>query len=179
VKVDLQDRTIRVEGPKGQLSWSFRPEVSVRYDDAARQVVVDRNTDERLGRALHGTTRMLIANMIEGCQNGFTRGLEVYGVGYGVQVQGQQVSLSVGFAYPRTFDIPGGVTVEVQIAQARGDTEPARFTVSGADKQAVGEFAARLRKTKVSEPYKGKGLRYTGEQIRRKAGKQFGGAGSG
>jgi len=177
VKVTLDGRTVRVEGPKGKLAWAHRPEVTVKVDAAAKAVTVTRNDDERLTRALHGTTRMLIANMVAGCLNGYERKLEVYGVGYGAAVQGKKLSLNVGLSQPQLVDIPEGVTVTVQTPQARGESEPARFTVAGADKQAVGEFAARARRCRPPEPYKGKGVRYAGEYVRRKAGKAFAGAG--
>ena len=176
VEVAVHGRSVTVEGPKGKLAWTHRPEVSVSYDESTRMIVVQRSGEERQARALHGTTRALIANMVEGCAKGYEKSLEVYGVGYGLQVQGQRVLLSVGFASPRGFDIPEGVTVTVQAPQARGDSEPARFTVSGPDKQAVGEFAAELRQARPPEPYKGKGVRYAGEYVRRKVGKAFGGA---
>ena len=179
IKIAVADRTIRVEGPKGKLSWTFRPEVDVAFDAAAKSITVTRKDDERLTRALHGTTRQLIANMIEGTRNGYLKKLEVYGVGYGVVLQGQKVNLSVGFASPRSFDIPEGVKVEVQTPQARGESDPARFSIFGPDKQVVGEFAARVRKSRPPEPYKGKGVRYAGEHVRRKLGKAFGGAGAG
>ena len=178
VKVAVSGRTINVEGPKGKLSWSCRPEVSVAFDSSAKSVTVTRQDDERLSRALHGTTRTLIANMIQGVQAGYMKKLEVFGVGYGVQVQGNKLMLSVGYDQPQVFDIPPTLKVEVQTAQARGDNEPARFSVSGPDKQMVGEFAARVRKSRPPEPYKGKGIRYAGEYVRRKVGKQFGGAGA-
>ncbi|MHC4715560.1 MAG: 50S ribosomal protein L6 [Planctomycetota bacterium] len=177
IKVSLQGRTVSVEGPKGKLSWTHRPEVTVAVDDAGKIVTVDRRNNLRLSRALHGTTRALIANMIYGCLNGYTKALEIYGVGYGVQVQGSRVLLTVGYAQPRAFDIPPGIEVNVGVPQARGDTDPARFSVDGADKQRVGEFAARLRKARPPEPYKGKGVRYAGERIRRKVGKAFAGVG--
>ncbi|HET6429305.1 MAG TPA: 50S ribosomal protein L6 [Phycisphaerae bacterium] len=177
VKVAVQARTVRVEGPKGKLEWAHRPEVSVAVDEAGRTVTVTRDGDDRLSRALHGTTRALIANMVEGCLNGYSRRLEIYGVGYGVQVQGRRVMLTVGYAHPRAFEIPAGTEVTVTAPQARGESEPARFTVSGPDKQAVGELAARLRKARPPEPYKGKGVRYADEHVRRKAGKAFAGAG--
>ncbi len=177
VKAAVQDRTVNVEGPKGKLSWTHRPEVEVVLDDGGKTINVTRRNDLRLTRALHGTTRALIANMIEGCLNGYTRGLEIYGVGYGIQVQGNRVSMSVGYAQPQMFDVPAGITVDVAVPQARGDSDPARFMVGGPDKQAVGEFAARLRKSRPPEPYKGKGVRYAGERIIRKAGKAFAGAG--
>jgi len=173
VKVSLSDRTVFVEGPVGKLSWTHRPEVAVAIDETQKTIRVTRSNDERLSRSLHGLTRSLIANMVEGCAKGFSKKLEVYGVGYGVQVQGEELMLNVGLSHPATFKIPAGVTITVETPQARGDSEPARFTVSGADKQAVGEFAARARRARLPEPYKGKGVRYAGEHIVRKVGKAF------
>jgi large subunit ribosomal protein L6 len=120
----------------------------------------------------------VVQNMVTGVSEGYTKHMEVYGVGYGVQVQGQNLSITCGRSHPVILSIPTGVNVEVQTPQARGDNDPARFTVAGADKQMVGEFAARARKARLPEPYKGKGVRYAGERIRRKAGKQFAGAGA-
>jgi large subunit ribosomal protein L6 len=179
VKVSVDGRTVNVEGSKGKLSWTHRPEVAVKYDQDGKTITVQRSDDEALTRALHGTTRTLVANMIEGCRNGYQKSLEIYGVGYGVQVQGGKASVSVGYASPRVFDVPQGIEVTVQTPQARGDAEPARFTISGPDKQAVGEFAARLRMARPPEPYKGKGIRYAGEYVRRKVGKAFAGTGMG
>jgi len=175
VTVSVADRTVSVEGPKGKLSWTHRPEVTVTVDNDAKTVAVSRQDDERLSKSLHGLTRSLVANMIEGCANGFTKSLEVYGVGYGVQAQGNKLVLQVGKSHPVEMMIPAGVTVDIQTPQARGDTEPARFSVTGPDKQVVGEFAARLRKSRPPEPYKGKGVRYAGEYVRRKVGKAFAG----
>ena len=176
VKVALAGRTVTVEGPKGKLSWTHRPELRVEYDGAAKAITVARVDDERLTRALHGTTRALIANMVEGCLRGYEKSLEIHGVGYGVQIQGDRLMMAVGYSGPRAVRIPSSVTVTVQAAQARGESEPARFTVSGVDKQAVGQFAAECRSARPPEPYKGKGLRYAGEYVRRKVGKAFGGA---
>jgi large subunit ribosomal protein L6 len=166
VKVSVTDRTVTTEGPRGKLSWTHRPEIAVAHDEAKKVITVKRVEETRMARALHGTTRTLIANMIEGCLNGYTKALEVYGVGYGVAVQGNSVSLAVGYAHPRAFELPAGVTVEIQTAQARGESEPARFKVHGVDKQAVGQFAAILRKTRPPEPYKGKGVRYADERVK-------------
>jgi large subunit ribosomal protein L6 len=177
VTVSVDERTVHVEGPKGKLSWTHRPEVSVALDESGKVVRVARRNDERMSKALHGTTRALIANMVEGCLNGYERKLEIYGVGYGAQVQGHSLSVSVGFAQARVMPIPDGITVTVETPQARGDTDPAKFTVSGVDKQAVGEFASEVRRIRKPEPYKGKGIRYAGERIVRKVGKAFAGAG--
>ncbi len=176
VKVAVSDRAVSVEGPKGRLEWTHRPEVSVRVDGDS--VVVERERNDRVVRSLHGMTRSIIANMVEGCSQGYIRKLEVYGVGYGVQVQGQKLTINCGMSHPAEFDLPVGVTAEVETPQARGDNEPARFSITGPDKQQVGEWAARIRRTRPPEPYKGKGIRFTGEQVRRKVGKAFAGAGA-
>jgi large subunit ribosomal protein L6 len=178
VKVTVSGGTVTVEGPKGRLSITTRPEVSVSVDDSAGTVTVTRSDDERASRSYHGLTRSLIANMVEGVTKGFSKTLEVYGVGYGAQVQGQKLSVMAGCSHPIVFDIPQGLEVTVEVPQARGDDQPARFTVAGADKQAVGEFAAEVRKTRPPEPYKGKGIRYAGEYVRRKVGKAFAGTGA-
>ena len=132
-----------------------------------------------MSKSLHGLSRTLIANMLEGCAKGYSKSLELYGVGFGVQIQGQKFTMNCGFSHPVVFDLPAGVKIEVQTPQARGDSEPARFTVRGADKQAVGEIAAQIRRTRPPEPYKGKGVRYVGERVRRKVGKAFAGASAG
>ncbi len=177
IKVSVSGRTINVEGPAGKLSWTHRPELTIAVDTAAKAVVVNRPGDDRMSRSLHGLTRTLIANMIEGCAKGYSKSLELYGVGFGVTLQGTKFSITCGFSHPVVFEVPAGVKVEVTTPQARGDNEPARFIIKGADKQAVGEFAARVRRTRKPEPYKGKGIRYTGEYVRRKVGKAFAGAG--
>jgi len=177
IKVSIDGRCISVEGPKGKLTWTHRPEITLEYNEQDGIITVRRCDESRVARSLHGTTRTLIANMITGCLKGYEKALEIYGVGYGVSVQGNKVSLNVGYATPCVFDIPQGITVTVQTPQARSDNEPARFVVSGADKQLVGEFAAHLRRARRPEPYKGKGVRYADEHVRRKAGKAFAGTG--
>jgi len=179
IKISVSGQTVQVEGPDGKLSWTHRPEVTVRVDAAANAVLVERSSQDRLARSLHGLTRSIIANMIQGCLNGYSKSLEIYGVGYGVQAQGPKIALSIGMSHPVLFDLPAGLKVEVKVPQARGETEPARFTVSGPDKQLVGEFAARFRRARPPEPYKGKGVRYVGERVRRKVGKAFTGTAGG
>ena len=179
VKVSVAGRTVNVEGPKGKLSWSFGAGLSASVDTAAKAVVITRADEERQTRSLHGTARSILSNMIEGCLNGYVKALEVYGVGYGVQTAGTKLTLTVGKSHPVVFDIPTGLKVEVQVPQARGETEPAKFTISGVDKQLVGEFSAMVRRSRKPEPYKGKGVRFAGEYVRRKVGKAFAGAGSG
>jgi len=167
VKVSVADSTIHVEGPKGKLSFSYRKEIGVNYDADAKQVLVTRPDDERLHRALHGLTRSLIANMVEGVTNGYTKKLEIVGVGYQAQLKkANTVALQVGYANQVVLEAPAGVSVTVP--------DPTHITITGPDKQAVGQFAAVVRKVRPPEPYKGKGIRYEGEAVRRKAGKAFG-----
>jgi large subunit ribosomal protein L6 len=167
VKVSIADSTIQVEGPKGKLSWTYRREMDVRHDEAGKQLLISRPNDERQNRALHGLTRSLIANMVEGVANGYTKKLEIVGVGYQAQLKkANTVALQVGFANQIVLEAPAGVTVVVPDAT--------HITITGPDKQAVGQFAAEVRKVRPPEPYKGKGIRYEGEAVRRKAGKAFG-----
>ncbi|HUW84647.1 MAG TPA: 50S ribosomal protein L6 [Phycisphaerae bacterium] len=175
VKVTLADHGVHVSGPKGQLTWSWPVEISVELDEGGTQVLVKRPGDEPRVRALHGLTRALIANMIQGASTGFERRLEVHGVGYNCKLQGRQLLLNLGYmglaeGRPAQFvlDVPEGLEVEVTSA-----TNPGRLMVRGADKQQVGQFAAEIRKLRPPEPYQGKGVRYEGEQIRRKQGKAF------
>ncbi|MDX2038111.1 MAG: 50S ribosomal protein L6 [Isosphaeraceae bacterium] len=167
VKIALEDSTIRVEGPKGKLSFTYRPSMTVTHDAAKKQILVTRPDDERENRALHGLTRSLIANMVEGVTNGYVRKLEIVGVGYQAQLKkANTIALQVGYANQVVLEAPPGVSVVVPDAT--------HITISGADKQAVGQFAAVIRKVRPPEPYKGKGIRYEGEVVRRKAGKAFG-----
>jgi len=167
VKVTLADSTIKVEGPKGTLSYTYRSEIQVRHDEAAKELLVTRGDDERLSRSLHGLTRSLVANMVQGVTEGYTKKLEIVGVGYQAQLKkANTVALQVGFANQIVLEAPAGVTVTIP--------DPTHITITGPDKQAVGEFAAVVRKVRPPEPYKGKGIRYEGEAVRRKAGKAFG-----
>ena len=177
VSARVADGTVYVEGPKGKLEFAFRPEIAVEVD--AKTVVVSRHGEDRISRSLHGLTRSLIANMIHGCTEGYSKSLEVYGVGYGVQLKDNTLTVTCGRSHPVLFDVPAGLTVEIKTPQARGDTDPARFTIHGIDKQAVGQLAAKVRSARPPEPYKGKGIRYAGEYVRRKLGKAFTGAGGG
>ena len=179
VSVKVAGRTVMVEGPKGKLEFTFRPEIEVDVNDAEKTVVVSRHSESRISRSLHGLTRSLIANMIHGCVEGYSRKLEIYGVGYGAQLQGSKLTVTCGRSHPVVFDVPEGLIVEITTPQARGDTDPARFAIHGIDKQAVGQLAAKIRMVRKPEPYKGKGIRYAGEYVRRKVGKAFTGAGGG
>lgn len=167
VSVSVQDLTVKIAGPKGELSFPFKPQVSVKYDEAARQLKIDRSNDEGPSRALHGSTRAILANMVKGVTDGYVRKLEIVGVGYQAQLKGANtIGLQVGFANQVVLKAPAGVSVVVN--------DPTHVTVSGIDKQQVGQFASEIRAVKPPEPYKGKGIKYEGEVIRRKAGKAFG-----
>jgi large subunit ribosomal protein L6 len=167
VKVSIADKTISIEGPKGKLSFSHRSEIDVKFDQAGQQILVSRHDDERTNRSLHGLTRSLVANMVQGVTSGYTKKLEIVGVGYQAQLKkANTIALQVGYANQVVLEAPSGVTVQVP--------DPTHVTITGADKQAVGQFAAVVRKVRPPEPYKGKGIRYEGEFVRRKAGKAFG-----
>ena len=162
VEVEVSDRQVRVSGPRGTLSRTLPPDISVRRDDGV--LVVQRPSDERHHRALHGLTRSLVANMVAGVSEGFQRDLEIVGVGYRATAQGPtKIELALGFSHPVVVEAPEGVTFEVPA--------PTRVTVRGIDKEVVGQVAADLRRIRKPEPYKGKGIRYAGEVVARKTGK--------
>jgi large subunit ribosomal protein L6 len=161
VQVTVDGSTVHVKGPKGELSQSFEPGISVSID--AGVITVERSSDHRSLRALHGLTRALVANMITGVSHGFRRVLEIVGVGYKAELNGKRLNLVVGYSHPMVITPPDGITFVVD--------NPTRFVVEGISKQLVGEVAARVRRYRPPEPYKGKGIRYEGEHVRRKAGK--------
>ena len=163
VKIGVDGKTITVEGPLGKLSWALRPEISVTYDESAKQVILARDSDERLSRALHGLSRALIQNMVVGVTKGYEKKLEIVGVGYLAAVQKGRLQLRVGFANEVHLPIPAGLTVTCP--------DQTHIVIKGTDKQMVGQFAAEARAVRKPEPYKGKGVRYDGEVVRRKAGK--------
>lgn len=163
VKIGLADRTITVEGPLGKLEFAYRPEITVSYDDQQRLVVVTRENDQRLARALHGLTRSLIKNMVDGVTKGYERKLEIVGVGYIAAVQKNTLQLRVGLANELQVPIPEGLAVTCPDQQ--------HVLVKGIDKQKVTHFAASVRALRKPEPYKGKGIRFDGEAVRRKQGK--------
>lgn len=165
VKVEVQAGLVRVEGPKGKLEFQHHPDVKVEHDDQAKVVLVTRPNDERLSRSLHGLTRSLINNMVVGVTKGYEKKLKIEGIGYQAQKDKEAVVLIVGYANKVRMSPPAGVTVEL--------TDPTTILVKGADKQKVGQFAAEIRAVRKPEPYKGKGIRYDNEQVRRKEGKSF------
>lgn len=167
--VKVTGREVSVNGKGGTLTYTHRPEVSVRVDDDSKEVVVERKGDSRTARAMHGLTRSLIANMIEGVTKGYEQNLEVHGVGYGAQVQGNKIKLKLGYADERVVTIPAGVTVD-----AKSSSNLTELSIKGIDKQLVGQVASAVRQHRKPEPYNGKGVRYKGEQIVRKQGKAFG-----
>lgn len=164
VQVDIKGSVVTVRGPKGTLSRELHPDIGIELQDG--KILVTRPTDNRLHRSLHGLTRTLVANMVEGVTNGFSRRLEVSGVGYRAQQAGKDVVLQVGFSHPVQVEPPQGISLGVEGAN--------RIVVSGIDKELVGEIAARIRRVKPPEPYKGKGIKFAEEQVRRKVGKTGG-----
>lgn len=168
VKVSLEDGAVRVEGPKGKLKAELPNGIEVQM--AGKVLKVVRGNDERTLRALHGLARKLVANMVEGVSRGFSRVLEINGVGYRAEVKGSELHLALGFSHPVVVALPQGVTASVE--------RQTIITLNSADKQILGEVAAKLRGLKPPEPYKGKGIKYQQEVIKRKAGKAVGAAGS-
>ena len=166
VTVEVQDGSVSVTGPNGALSQAVDRDIKVSVVEG--EVRVERPTDEREHRSLHGLYRSLIANMVEGVTKGFERRLEIQGVGYRAAMKGSGLELQLGFSHPVEFPAPEGITFEVPAAN--------RITIRGIDKQLVGETAARIRRIRKPEPYKGKGIRYEGEYVRKKAGKAAKGA---
>ncbi len=161
VEVAIADQTVTVKGPKGTLSHTVATPITVQQNDGTLQV--SRPNDEGRNRALHGLSRTLVANMVTGVTEGYSKTLEIVGVGYRVQPRGSSLEFALGFSHPVIIDPPEGITFEVQT--------PTRLVVSGIDKQLVGEVSAKLRKLRKPDPYKGKGVRYQGEVVRRKVGK--------
>lgn len=161
VKVQLVDGELRAEGPKGKGSVKIGENVLVRIDGA--QVLVERPDDSARARAMHGLTRTLLNNLVVGVHTGFSKTLEINGVGYRAEVKGRELHMNLGFSHPVIFPLPAGVNAEVE--------KQTRLTLSSADKQVLGETAAKIRSLRPPEPYKGKGIKYSDETIRRKQGK--------
>ena len=174
VKVEQSGRCIKVSGPLGALQLDCHPRIKVKIDDAEGAVLVENERPQmRQDRQLHGTMRALIANMVTGVGRGFEKKMEIYGTGYNVKEQGGKLVLQVGFSHPAEKVIPKDIKVSIETAATKGDDVPARFTLSGIDKSRLGQFAADIRKIRPPEPYKGKGIRYADEHVKRKVGKAF------
>jgi large subunit ribosomal protein L6 len=162
VQVDIQGSQVTVKGPKGELSHAFHPDISIVREEGVLQVT--RPTDQRTHRALHGLSRALLMNMITGVSEGYSKTMEIVGTGYRAELQGQKLVLYLGYSHPIEFEPPKGISFDVP----RGGRT---VTISGIDRELVGEIAARIRRQRPPEPYKGKGVRYENERVRHKAGK--------
>jgi large subunit ribosomal protein L6 len=161
VNVEVQDHTVTVRGPKGALTMAVHPSIDVRVNEG--QILCMRPSDGKAHKALHGLTRSLIANMVEGVTKGFERKLELVGVGYRAAMLGNSLNIALGYSHPIIYPVPASIKIEVK--------DQTQITVSGTDKQQVGAVAAKIRSFRPPEPYKGKGVKYVEERIRRKAGK--------
>jgi len=164
VDFSIDGNTVKVKGPKGELTHTFTPGMKVRVEND--EILVERPNDDKTERALHGLTRALIANMVQGVTEGFKKTLEIVGVGYKAEKKGKNLVVTVGYSHPIEYPEPSGITLTTPA--------PTVIVVEGIDKQKVGQVAAELRQFRKPEPYKGKGIRYQGEQVRRKAGKTAG-----
>jgi large subunit ribosomal protein L6 len=169
-KVSVQDKIVKIEGAKGKLELNVHPAITVVLDAGKKELVVTRPNDERQNKALHGLTRSLLANMIQGVIAGYKKSLEIQGVGYKAEIKGKNLVMSVGYANTISVPIPTGVNVAME-----GVT---KIHITGPDKQLVGQFASDVRRVRKPEPYKGKGVRFEGEVVKIKPGKAFAGAGA-
>ena len=172
VKVEISGQSVKVSGPKGNLATKCHSAIDVKVDGSA-VVVENPNANDKTKKALHGTMRALINNMVTGVSKGFKREMEIFGTGYNIKEQGKKIVLQIGFCHPVEMAIPKDVSIEIGTPATRGNDVPAKFTLSGPDKHILGQFAANIRRVKPPEPYKGKGIRYADEVVRRKAGKAF------
>lgn len=162
VDVTISGRTVSVTGPKGTLELSIAEPITVERNDSGA-IVVNRPDDERRSRALHGLSRTLVSNLVTGVSQGYTTKMEIFGVGYRVQLKGNTLEFALGYSHPVIIEAPEGITFAVE--------SPTKFSISGIDKQKVGQISANIRRLRRPDPYKGKGVRYEGEQVRRKVGK--------
>jgi large subunit ribosomal protein L6 len=161
VKVEVKERKVHIEGPKGKLNFELPRRTSVKVENG--QVLVSRDGDEAEARAVHGLSRAILQNMVQGVSEGFVKKLEIHGVGFKAAVQGKMINLSLGYSHPVNYEIPEQIKVTVE--------ENTKVTIEGPDKQVVGQVASDIRRFYPPEPYKGKGVRYVGEQVKRKEGK--------
>jgi large subunit ribosomal protein L6 len=174
VTVEVKGDMIKVSGPKGKLDMNNSSDIEVKVDTDAKQVAVSNSKPEdRNLKAMHGTVRALINNMVVGVSKGFTIPMQIFGTGYNIKEQGGKVILQVGYCHPVELKMPEGLSIEIKTPATRGNDVPAVFTLLSNDKHMLGQFAANVRKVRPPEPYKGKGIRYTDEVVRRKVGKAF------
>lgn len=174
VKVEQKGLCIKVAGPLGALQLDCQPPIKVKVDNSAGRILVENGRPQyRQAKQLHGTMRALIANMVTGVSKGFEKKMKIYGTGYNIKAQGEKLAFQVGFCHLVEVVIPEGIKVDIKTAATRGNEVPAVFTLSGIDKRLLGQFAADIRKIRPPEPYKGKGIRYADEYVRRKVGKAF------
>ena len=184
MKVRIDQQAFSVTGSKGSLEWQFPQTATVAFDESSRMLTVGSREQTKQARANHGLTRSLLANMVKGVSDGFQKRLLIYGTGYNCKLEGRTLHLNIGFMGRRRglgsqyeLPVPDGLEVVVEVPAARGETAPAKLVIAGCDKQAVGQFAAEVRALRKAEPYKGKGIRYDDEVVRRKQGKALAGTG--
>jgi large subunit ribosomal protein L6 len=174
VKVELKGLCVKVAGPLGNLEMDCHPRIKVKIDDGGAKVLVENDRpNDRQNKQLHGTMRALIANMVTGVSKGFEKKMEIFGTGYNLKEQGTKLVFQIGFCHAVELDIPKGLKIKIDAGATRGNDVPARFTLSSTDKRLLGQFAADIRRIRPPEPYKGKGIRYADEHVRRKVGKAF------
>jgi len=174
VKVEKKGLCIKVSGTLGEIQMDCHPRIKVKIDDSDGKIFVENEKpQDHTNRQLHGTMRALIANMITGVSKGFEKKMEIFGTGYNVKEQGQKLFFQVGFCHLVERVIPKGIKIKIDVGATRGNEVPAKFTLSAIDKCLLGQFAADIRKIRPPEPYKGKGIRYADEHVRRKVGKAF------
>lgn len=179
VKIEQKGRSVKIEGPLGQLQMDFHPRIKVEIDSNEKKILVGNDRPQnRQNRQLHGTTRALLANIVTGVSKGFEKKMQIFGTGYSVKDQGGKLVFQIGYCHPIERVIPKDVTVKIDVGATRGNDVPAKFTLLSIDKALLGQFAAEIRKIRPPEPYKGKGIRYADEQVRRKVGKAFASGGA-
>lgn len=174
VKIEKSGDLLKVSGSKGNLEMQCHPAIEIEVDEASKQVIVNNpEPDNREKKALHGTMRALINNLVAGVSKGYEKKMQIFGTGYNVKEQSGKLVLQVGYCHPVELTVPKNVKVEIKTPATRGNDVPALFTLSGIDKHELGQFAANVRKVRPPEPYKGKGIRYADEVVKRKVGKAF------
>jgi large subunit ribosomal protein L6 len=172
--IELKSQQVKVAGPLGKMEMECHPRITLKMDGSGENLILDNPTpDDREAKQLHGTMRALIANMVTGVSKGFERQMQIFGTGYNVKEQKGKLVFSIGFCHSVEMKIPDGVKVAIAVPATRGNDVPAKFSLSGSDKHVLGQFAANIRRVRPPEPYKGKGIRYADETVRRKMGKAF------